>query len=115
MPLPVITTQPALLNHPLAQMRGSHSIKKLVRERATGLSIDENVAFDEPKYFLVEVFGGKVQDDGSVEFVADYAGDAKQQVIVRASYRIPIISPFINSIRDSLRLDSSCNDDQRQF
>ncbi len=84
-----------------------HSIKQIVRERAAGLSIDEGVAFDEPKYFLVEVFGGRVQDNGTVEMIPNYAGDAGQQVMVRTSYRIPIISPFINSVADSLRLDST--------
>jgi uncharacterized repeat protein (TIGR01451 family) len=84
------------------------SIKEVADESASGLNRDPNAGFGEPLYYRTEVWGVDVvvDDSGNVTETlrAEYAGDSGKPVIVRVTYRMPVITPLLSSIVESIPL-----------
>lgn len=76
------------------------SIGQRVLESSTGLSIDSRAGYEDPRYFRVEVSG---VDKNNV-WRPDYPGLPGKPVMVRATYKMPIITPILRPIADSVRL-----------
>ena len=74
------------------------SIKDVATTASTGLSIDPTAGFDEPRYHEVEVFGINEYD----AWQEDYAGNAGKTVLVRVIYRMPVITPMLRPIAESV-------------
>ncbi|MCL4262466.1 MAG: pilus assembly protein [Anaerolineae bacterium] len=65
----------------------------------SGLPLDESTtAYEDDNYYNIEVWG--VDEYGVLQY--DFAGVPKNHVIVRATYRVPIITPFFSPILPSL-------------
>ncbi|MCA9874404.1 MAG: pilus assembly protein [Anaerolineales bacterium] len=65
-----------------------------------GLPLNEDSGiFEDPNYYNIEVWGG-VQGTG--ELRPNFAGMPNEAVVVRAYYRVPIITPFFSSILPSI-------------
>ena len=62
------------------------------------LNRDANAAFEADNYYLIEVYG----TDENGHLLPDYAGAPGQPVVVRVTYRVPLVSPFLTPIRESL-------------
>ena len=77
-----------------------YAIKEEARKSTAGLSIDSKASFDEPRYLEVEVFGINEYDS----WQEDYAGGAGKAVMVRVIYRMPIITPLLRPIAESVPL-----------
>ncbi|MCI0397753.1 MAG: pilus assembly protein [Chloroflexi bacterium] len=77
------------------------SIKDVARESSAGLDIDPNAAFGEPGYHLVQV-QGQAEKDGPL--LPDYAGGPGLAVEVRVQFEMPVITPLLRPIADSVRL-----------
>src|SRR5690606_27423019 len=65
---------------------------------ALPLNEDPDRLFEDDNYYLIEVYGAN--DNG--QLLNNYAGAPGQPVIVRVTYRVPIITPLIRPIRSSL-------------
>lgn len=65
----------------------------------TGLPLNEtSTTYEDDNYYNVEVWG--VNEFGDLQY--DYAGVPDNHVIVRVTYRVPIITPFFSPILASL-------------
>lgn len=87
------------------------SVITITHQALAGLRLDEDPnsnAFrdidgnppDEYSY-LIEVYGGYVDENGA-QLREDFAGAPGQPVIVRAVYNVPIITPFLRPIIESI-------------
>ncbi|MGD2077955.1 MAG: TadE/TadG family type IV pilus assembly protein, partial [Chloroflexota bacterium] len=76
------------------------SIERRVLDSATGLSIDPRAGYNDPKYLRVDV---SAVDKDNV-WRSDYSGLPGRPVMVRAVYRIPLITPIIRPIAKSVKL-----------
>ncbi len=76
------------------------SIKNIARQELRGLRLNEvpNAAFEDDYYYLIEVYG--VNEVG--QLVRDDAGAPGKPLVVRVTYRVPIIVPLLNSIVESI-------------
>ena len=59
---------------------------------------EESVAFEDDDYYNIEVWG--VDQSGQLQY--DFAGIPSNPVIVRVTYRVPIITPFFTPILPSI-------------
>ncbi|HZD11127.1 MAG TPA: TadE family protein, partial [Candidatus Binatia bacterium] len=57
-----------------------------------------DAVYEDDNYYLIEVFGV----DQTGQLVPGYPGDPGQPVVVRVTYRVPIITPLFRPIRQSL-------------
>ncbi|HRQ41091.1 MAG TPA: TadE/TadG family type IV pilus assembly protein [Chloroflexota bacterium] len=65
----------------------------------TGLPLNEtSTTYEDDHFYNIEVWG--VDEYGELQY--DFAGVPKNHVIVRATYRVPIITPFFSPILASL-------------
>ncbi|MGD2049291.1 MAG: TadE/TadG family type IV pilus assembly protein, partial [Chloroflexota bacterium] len=87
-----------LLDVPACPDPRVQSIKDVSTTASTGLSIDPTAGFDDPRYHEVEVFGINEYD----AWQEDYAGNAGKTVLVRVIYRMPIITPLLRPIAESV-------------
>lgn len=62
------------------------------------LNDDPNALFEDDNYYLIQVYG--VDETG--QLLSDYAGAPGQPVVVRAIYRVPLVTPFFRPIRQSI-------------
>lgn len=62
------------------------------------LNQDPAAQYEDDNYFLIQVFG--VDDVG--QLIEGFAGSPGQPVVVRVTYRVPIITPLVRPIRESL-------------
>ncbi len=68
----------------------------------SGLPLDETSGImEDDNYYIIQVWGGMVTADG-LQLVSDYGGLPGHPVVVRAMYRVPIITPFFNTIVPSV-------------
>lgn len=65
---------------------------------ALPLNEDPNRLFEDDNYYLIEVYGV----DQNNQLIANFPGAAGKPVIVRVYYRVPIITPLLRPIRESL-------------
>lgn len=64
-----------------------------------GLPLNEDsVVFEDDQYYNIEVWG--VNQQGQLQY--DFAGVPSNPVVVRVTYRVPIITPFFSSILPSI-------------
>jgi uncharacterized repeat protein (TIGR01451 family) len=86
------------------------SIYEVAEDAVSGLNIDENAAYNEPLYYRTIVYGDKRiidPDTGQATIqksVPEYPGDSGLQVVVEVTYRMPLITPLLNSIVESIPL-----------
>lgn len=59
---------------------------------------EESVFFEDDQYYNIEVWG--VNQQGQLQY--DFAGVPSNPVVVRVTYRVPIITPFFSSILPSI-------------
>jgi uncharacterized repeat protein (TIGR01451 family) len=78
------------------------AIKKRVLEAATGLAVDSRAGYESPKYLRVEVSGINKDD----AWQAEYSGEPGRPVMVRAIYRMPVVTPLLRPIAESIKLSS---------
>jgi hypothetical protein len=65
----------------------------------SGLPLDEvSTTFEDDQYYNIEVWG--VDQSGQLQY--DFAGIPSNPVIVRVTYRVPIITPFFSPILPSI-------------
>jgi uncharacterized repeat protein (TIGR01451 family) len=76
------------------------SIKKKARDSAKGLPIDPQAGYNEARYFFTDVIGLNERD----EWEADFPGLSNRPVMVRVTYRMPIIAPFLRPFAKSVRV-----------
>ena len=75
------------------------SIIDKAHEHLAGLPLDEeSVTFEEDQYYNIEMWG--VDQSGQLQY--DFAGIPSNPVIVRVTYRVPIITPFFRPILPSI-------------
>lgn len=75
------------------------SIIDKAHSHMAGLPLDEtSVAFEDDQYYNIEVWG--VDQNGQLQY--DFAGIPSNPVIVRVTYRVPIITPFFTPILPSI-------------
>lgn len=76
------------------------SIRSVTLEGLSGLPLNEdpNAAFEDDNYYRIEVWGVDVNN----QMLPDYPGLPGKPVVVRAIYRVPIITPFLRPIIQSL-------------
>jgi len=89
-----------LLNVPACPDPRVYSIKEEAIEASAGLNIDPTAGYNEPRYHEVEVFGVNQYDSWQEE----YAGGAGRPVMVRVIYRMPVITPLLRPIAESVPL-----------
>lgn len=66
------------------------------------LNDDPNQVWEDDNYYLIEVWG---EDEAGNVFL-DYPGAAGRHVAVRVYYRVPIVTPLLRPIRESLMVYS---------
>jgi uncharacterized repeat protein (TIGR01451 family) len=76
------------------------SITRRVQESTTGLAIDPSGGYGDPKYLRVEVSG----IDKDNVWQSNYAGLPGRPVMVRAIYYLPLVTPLLRPIAESVRL-----------
>ncbi len=65
----------------------------------SGLPLNEvSTAFEDDEYYNIEVWG--VDQNGQLQY--DFAGTPSNPVVVRVTYRVPIITPFFTPILPSI-------------
>ena len=75
------------------------SIIDAAHTHLSGLPLnEESVTFEDDQYYNIEVWG--VNQNGQLEY--DFAGVPSKPVIVRVTYRVPIITPFFTPILPSI-------------
>lgn len=75
------------------------SVIERTHEGLSGLPIDEQTTiFEDDNYYNIEVWG--VDQSGQLQY--DFAGNPSMPVIVRVTYRVPIITPFFRPIIPSI-------------
>ncbi len=62
------------------------------------LNRDPGARYEDDNYFLIQVFG--VDDIG--QLIENFAGSPGQPVVVRVTYRVPIVTPLVRPIRESI-------------
>ena len=89
------------------------SIKDVAAKELLGLKLnnDPNAAFEDDYYYLIEVYG--VNDIG--QLVPNDAGAPGKPLVVRVTYRVPIIVPLLSSIVDSLPVFGQIVENNEQF
>lgn len=76
------------------------SVIRRTHEGLTGLPLNETSgAFEDDNYYNIEVWGGM---RGSGQLLPNFAGTPNEAVVVRAYYRVPIITPFFRPILPSI-------------
>ena len=76
------------------------SIKDEGRRSASGLNIDDNAVIGEPQSFVTELWSV----DESSAWVPDFAGGSADPIRVRVTYYLPIITPLLRPIAETVRL-----------
>ncbi|MFW5943336.1 MAG: TadE/TadG family type IV pilus assembly protein, partial [Chloroflexota bacterium] len=76
------------------------SVKNQALAALSGLRLDPNATFNDPYYFLIEVFSLDDQDN----WIPDTLGGPGDPVLVRVTYRLGIVTPIINSIARTVQL-----------
>lgn len=75
------------------------SVIATAHQALTGLPLNEtSTTYEDDNYYNIEVWG--VDEFGVLQY--DFAGVPNNHVIVRATYRVPIITPFFSPILASL-------------
>ncbi|MCP4361465.1 MAG: pilus assembly protein, partial [Chloroflexi bacterium] len=75
------------------------SIINISHSSLTGLPLNEvSTTFEDDNYYNIEIWGA--DEFGQLQY--DFAGIPDNPVIVRVTYRVPIITPFFTPIRDSI-------------
>lgn len=76
------------------------SIRDATRTGLTGLPLnnDPNALFEDDNYYRIEVWGVNINN----QMQADYPGLPGKPVVVRVIYRVPIITPFLRPIVQSV-------------
>lgn len=75
------------------------SVINKAHSHLAGLPLDEeSVFFEDDEYYNIEVWG--VNQEGQLQY--DFAGIPSNPVIVRVTYRVPIITPFFAPIVPSI-------------
>lgn len=76
------------------------SIISRTHQGLTGLPLNETSGvFEDDNYYNIEVWGGRA---GTGELLPNFAGTPNSAVVVRAYYRVPIITPFFRPILPSI-------------
>ncbi len=75
-----------------------HSIKARAEEKLAGLSLNAAAGFEDPGYYLVEVFG----TNAAGEWVADSAGMPGRPILVRVTYRANVWTPLLRPIAQTV-------------
>lgn len=76
------------------------SIRAVAEEALTGLRLDPNAGFFDPRYFEVQIFGA----DANGNLVENNPGLAGQPVIIRVVYRAEVITPLLRPIAETVLL-----------
>lgn len=75
------------------------SVIEKAHSHLSGLPLnEESVIFEDDQYYNIEVWGV----DQSGQLLYDFAGGPSKPVIVRVTYRVPIITPFFTPILPSI-------------
>jgi len=74
------------------------SIKAEAEEKLAGLQLDPDALFEEPGFYLIEVFG----TDEKGEWVSDSAGVPGRPILVRVSYRAAVWTPLLQPIAETV-------------
>ena len=75
------------------------SVIEKTHSHLAGLPLnEESVAFEDSEYYNIEVWG--VDNNGQLQY--DFAVAPSKPVIVRVTYRVPIITPFFTPILPSI-------------
>jgi hypothetical protein len=86
-------------NHLCEDLRVASVINR-THEGLSGLPLNElSGAFEDDNYYNIEVWGGV---RGTGELRPNFAGTPNEAVVVRAYYRVPIITPFFRPILPSI-------------
>lgn len=75
-----------------------HSIKSVAEENLAGLSLNPDASFEEAGYYLVELFGTNANGD----WVAESAGMPGRPILVRVTYRAPVLTPLLRPIAQTV-------------
>ena len=89
------------------------SIKAVAEENLAGLPLNPGAVYNDPQYYLVEVMHN---EDGA--WVADSAGGPGDPVMVRVTYRVGILTPFVNAIARTVRVSGQVvynNEEYQQY
>ncbi|MFW5941252.1 MAG: CARDB domain-containing protein, partial [Chloroflexota bacterium] len=87
------------------------SIKAVAREALGGLALDDDAAFEDPQYYLIEVFG----TDEHGQQRANYAGAPGMPIIVRVTYRVGMVTPLVQPIANTVRVTGQVVFNNEQF
>lgn len=91
-----------------------YSIEQKALASASGLVINPTAEYGDPHYF--ETFVRGVNEEG--QWLPQYPGASRQAVYIRVTYRMPIITPILSSIVQTLRVVGAVtviNEDFDQF
>jgi uncharacterized repeat protein (TIGR01451 family) len=86
-----------------------HSIKETARRTSAGLIINPDADYNDPQYYLVQVWGMELvydhaTDEWEYKWLPDRPGHSNQPVLVRVTYRMPTITPILQPIVGSIRV-----------
>lgn len=74
------------------------SIQSVAEEALSGLSLDPDAGFEDPGFYLIEVFGADAQGN----LLENSAGMPGRPIIVRVSYRAAILTPLLRPIAETV-------------
>jgi|GEM_PF-2143229 len=91
------------------------SIRAVAEEGLTGLQLDPAAGYDDPRYYWIDVL---YYDDDADEWIPNAAGGPGDPVMVRVTYRVGILTPFVNAIARTVRVSGQVvfnNEEYNQY